>query len=120
MEHQDESLRYLHKKTPEEGAHTRKLVWRIFWILLSITSIEILLGLFYNDWSLSWDFVKTTFLLLTIAKAYLIVSYYMHLKYESSFLIKIIAIPYIILAVYLMSLVLNEGVYSTVMEKWLW
>ncbi|MBS3993390.1 MAG: cytochrome C oxidase subunit IV family protein [Bacteroidetes bacterium] len=120
MEHQDESLRYFHKKTADEGAHTRKLVWRIFWILLAVTSLEILLGLYYKEWELSWNFVKTTFLLLTVAKAYLIVAYYMHLKHENSFLIKIIAIPYIVLAVYLTLLVLNEGIYSDLMERWLW
>ncbi|MDP3353520.1 MAG: cytochrome C oxidase subunit IV family protein [Flavobacteriaceae bacterium] len=120
MEHQDESLRYYHLKTEAEGKQTRKLIWRIFWILLAVTSVEIILGLFYKDWELSWGFVKTTFLLLTVAKAYLIVSYYMHLKYEKSFLIKIIIIPYVALGLYLVALILNEGNYSIIMHNWLW
>lgn len=120
MEHQDESLRYYHKKTEEEGVHTRKLIWRVFWILLAITTLEVVLGLFYKDWEFSWTFVKTTFLLLTVAKAYLIVAFYMHLKYEKSFLIKIIAIPYVIIALYLVYLVLKEGEYSALMENWNW
>lgn len=120
MEHQDESLRYYHHKTDAEGKQTRKLIWRIFWILLAVTSIEIVLGLYYKEWELSWNFVKSTFLILTIVKAYLIVSYYMHLKYENSFLIKIIAIPYVVLGLYFVALILNEGNYSTIMDNWLW
>lgn len=119
MENQDESLRYYHLKTAEEGKHTRKLIWRIFWVLLAITTVEIILGLFYKQWGLSWGFVKTTFLLLTIAKAYLIVAYFMHLKYEKSFLIKIIIVPYIIIGGYLIALILNEGNYSVIMHQWL-
>jgi cytochrome c oxidase subunit IV len=120
MEHQDESLRYYHQKTEEEGKQTRKLIWRIFWVLLAVTSVEIILGLFYKDWELSWSFVKSTFLLLTIVKAYLIVAYYMHLKHEKSFLIKIIIIPYVIIGGYLIALILNEGNYSVIMDQWLW
>lgn len=120
MEHQDEALRYYHQKTAEEGKQTRKLIWRIFWILLGVTSVEIILGLFYKEWELSWSFVKTTFLLLTIIKAYLIVAYYMHLKHEKSFLIKIIIIPFVIIGGYLIALILNEGNYSVIMDQWLW
>lgn len=120
MEHQDESLRYYHRKTEAEGKQTRKLIWIIFWVLLAITSVEILLGLYYKDWELSWSFVKTTFLLLTVAKAYLIVAYYMHLKHEKSFLIKIIIIPYIFIGGYLIALLLNEGNFSVIMDQWLW
>ena len=120
MEHQDESLRYYHQKTEVEGKQTRKLIWQIFWILLAVTAVEITLGLFYKEWKLSWFFVKNTFLILTVAKAYLIVSYYMHLKYEKSFLIKIIIIPYVIIGGYLIALLLNEGNYSDVMHHWLW
>ncbi len=120
MEHQDESLRYFHRKTAAEGAQTRKLIWRIFWILLAVTMVEIMLGLFYKEWGLSWFFVKNTFLLLTIAKAYLIVAYYMHLKHEKSALIKIIILPYVIIGGSLIVLLLNEGNYSVWMHQWLW
>jgi len=103
----------------EEGIKIRKTIWKIFWILLAITSVEVILGIYHQDWNISFKFVKSIFIILTLAKAYLIVSEYMHLKHENSLLKKLIVIPYVFLAIYLLILILTEGGYSERMMHWM-
>ena len=88
----------------------------MFWVLLAITSIEVGLGLVWKQWGINFHYVKMTFLVMTIAKAYFIVAYYMHLKHEKSFLKNSIIAPYILLALYLIYMVITEGNYSDYME----
>lgn len=102
-----------------EGKKIRKTIWKVFWILVGVTTIEVALGIFYKDWGIDFSVVKTTFIILTLVKAYFIVAEYMHLKHENPYLKKLIIIPYMVLAVYLILLVLNEGGYSQRMTHWM-
>lgn len=118
--HSEEKYEYAVHHSEEDGKKIRKRVWLIFWVLLAITSVEVLLGIYWKDLGLSWGFIKMTFIVLTILKAFYIVSEYMHLKHEATFLKNVIIAPFVVYALYLAYHVLTEGVYSDMMEKWLY
>lgn len=117
---EDKPYEYAVHHTEEEGKKTRKRIWLIFWVLLAITTVEVVLGIFWKDLGISWSFVKMTFIILTIVKAFYIVSEYMHLKHENTWLKNTLIIPYVLFALYLVYHVFTEGVYSSVMENWLY
>ncbi len=107
----DRTAEYVQHHSEEEGKKQRKIIWVIFWVLLGVTGVEVTLGLFWKDWGLAWPFVKWTFIILTLFKAYYIVAYYMHLKHEFKNFIYAIAVPYIVLAIYLIIMILAEAIY---------
>jgi caa(3)-type oxidase subunit IV len=116
MEHSNEPYKYAAHHSEEEGKKTRKMIWNMFWVLLGITTVEVSLGLIWNKIGLSWWSIKMTFIILTIAKAYFIIAYYMHLKHERTNLKNFIIIPFVLLAFYLIYMVLTEAVYTHFME----
>ncbi|MBL4707186.1 MAG: cytochrome C oxidase subunit IV family protein [Flavobacteriales bacterium] len=107
----DRTAEYAHSHSEEDGIGLRKHIWKIFWVLLAITGAEVTLGLFWKDWSLAWAFVKWTFIILTLIKAYFIVADYMHLKHEYKNFKLMVAVPYIVLVIYLIIMVLAEAVF---------
>mgnify|MGYP000104900247 FL=1 len=107
----DRTAEYVSHHSEEEGKKMRKTIWVIFWVLLAVTTVEVSLGLVWKEMGLAWNFVKITFLVLTLVKAYYIVAYYMHLKHEYKNFIYMVALPYIVLIVYLIVMLLVEGVY---------
>ena len=113
----DRTAEYVQHHSEEDGVRQRKMIWRIFWVLLGITTVEVTLGLFYKDWNLAWTFVKWTFILLTLAKAYYIVAYYMHLKHESKSFIYAVILPYVVLAIYIIIMFLAEAIYINDVDK---
>ena len=67
----------------------QKLV--VFWILLILTTVEVLLGIYQPPFMLSnyligVTLLNMTFIILTIIKAYYIVGTFMHLGHEVSLL----------------------------------
>lgn len=121
MEDSNKPYRYASHHSEEEGKKTRKMIWKMFWVLLAITTVEVTLGMFWkNIGFISWGFVKMTFIVLTILKAYFIVAYYMHLKHEKASLRNMIIAPFVLLALYILYHVLTEGVYTEWMDKGLW
>lgn len=113
----DRTAEYVQHHSEEEGKKQRKVIWGIFWVLLGVTAVEVLLGLFWKDWGINWSLVKWTFIALTIGKAYFIVAYYMHLKHEFKNFRYAILVPYIVLIVYLLILVIDEGIYLNLIDK---
>ena len=118
MEHSDEPYKYAVHHTEEEGKKTRRMIWNMFWVLLAITSVEVTLGIFWKEWNIAWHAVKMTFIIMTIAKAYFIVAYYMHLKHERGSLQNTIIIPYVLLVLYLIYMVFTEGTFTTYMHHY--
>jgi len=115
-----EAYQYAVHHSEEAGKKIRKRIWLIFWILLAITTAEVFLGLFWQDMGLSWGLIKMIFIVLTILKAFYIVSEYMHLKHEVTFFKNIIIIPFVLFALYIAYHIITEGVYSDMIEKWLY
>lgn len=121
MSHSEDNKPYEYAvhHTEEEGKKTRKRIWLIFWVLLAITSVEVLLGIFWQDMGLPWHLIKMTFIVLTIFKAFYIVSEYMHLKHENSALKNTIIVPFVLLALYLLYHIFTEGLYSETMHHFI-
>ena len=79
-----------------EASDSTKRIWRTFWVLLIITMIELGLGLSMYAFEMpSWAhlFLKGVIVILTLAKAYYIVSIFMHLGDEIRNLIMTIVVP---------------------------
>ncbi len=115
-----EAYQYAVHHSEEAGKKIRKKIWLIFWVLLAITTVEVFLGIYWKEMGLPWGLIKMTFIGLTILKAFYIVSEYMHLKHEVTFFKNIIIIPFVLFALYLAYHVMTEGIYSDMMQKWLY
>lgn len=73
----------------EESKNQVKRIWKVFWILLLVTVIEVILGMFFSH-HMPKGLVAFFFLSLTLLKAGYIVSVFMHLGDEvKNFLITI-------------------------------
>lgn len=97
----------------EHGKSIRKVIWKVFWILLVVTVVELIVGFKAGDWKLNDLFLKVFFIGLTIVKAYYIVMSFMHLGEEEKPMKWVVLAPYLILVIYLVILTaLGEGIYS--------
>lgn len=115
---EDEPYKYAVYHSEEEGKKTRRMIWNMFWVLLAITTVEVLLGIFWKEIGVTWGFVKMTFIVMTIAKAYFIVAYYMHLKHERGSLQNTIIIPYVLFALYIVYMTFTEGIFTDYIENY--
>ena len=92
-----------------------KWIWNVFWLLLAVTAVEVALGLIkpgiLEHKFLTMKLLNWTFIILTLFKAYYIVMYFMHLKYERKNMKMTIALPALILIPYLIFIVLVEAGY---------
>ncbi len=103
----------------EVGKTTRKKLWRVFWIMLTITLAELVVGFNAESWGLLDSHRATTlglkffFIFFTIAKAAFIVLSFMHLGDEKKSLKWVILAPYCTFIIYLACMVsITEGGYS--------
>ncbi|MFT7114146.1 MAG: cytochrome c oxidase subunit 4 [Candidatus Azotimanducaceae bacterium] len=98
-----------------------KWIWRVFWLLLIITAVEVALGLMKPEVLevklLSMKLLNWTFIILTLVKAYYIVMSFMHLKDERKNLRMVIVLPVFILIPYLTFILLVEGGYIEMMMQ---
>lgn len=115
--HAPEPYKYAAHHSEEEGKKTRRMIWNMFWVLLAITTAEVTLGLIWKRAGIGWGAVKMTFIVLTVAKAYFIVAYYMHLKHERKGLKNTIIISFVLFALYLLYHIFTEGTYSEYMDR---
>ncbi len=96
-------------------------IWKVFWILLIVTAVEVALGIikpaFLLHELLGTSILNIIFILLTLFKAFYIVAEFMHLKFERTNLIWTIALPILILIPYLAFIVLTEGGYMNVLAQ---
>lgn len=94
-------------------------IWKVFWILLIVTTVEVVLGIIKPPF-LMFEFLGTSilnliFIILTLVKAFYIVAEFMHLKFERSNLIWTITLPVVILIPYLAFVLLTEGAYMNIL-----
>ena len=95
-------------------------IWKVFWILLGLTTFEVLLGMykpgFLNDTQfLGTKLLNHIFIILTLIKGGYIVLVFMHLGFERATLKWTILLPAFILVPYLLFIVLSEGAYAYLM-----
>ncbi len=95
-------------------------IWKVFWILLAITTVEVVLGMIKPDFLmgqfLGTKLINHIFIILTIVKAAYIVLHFMHLGHETKGLRWTILIPVLVLIPYLLALVLIEGQYMYIIR----
>ena len=95
-------------------------IWKVFWILLIITAVEVVLGLIKPPVLVDTIFLGTkllnhVFIILTLVKAAYIVNIFMHLGFERRGLRWTILLPAFILIPYLLFIVLSEAVHAYLM-----
>ena len=89
-------------------------IWIVFWILLVLTAIEVLLGIYkpafmLSNYIIGVTLLNMTFIILTIVKAYYIVGAFMHLSHEVRLLKLFIVAPMLVLIPYLLFILLSEA-----------
>ncbi len=99
----------------DHGKNVRKVIWKVFWILLGVTLVELLVGFKAESWALSKIFLQIFFISLTIVKAAYIVLSFMHLGDEVKALKWVVLGPFLVLIIYLILLLdLSEGNFSKI------
>jgi caa(3)-type oxidase subunit IV len=101
----------------EQGVVLRKKIWKVTALLTIITVVEVLLGAFIKQGTTIWPVVKWSFIALTLVKAAYIVLSFMHLGDERKVMRYVILIPYFIFVVYLIFILLTEGLYVDTVLK---
>lgn len=99
----------------EHKSHT-KLIWKVFGILSLITIVEVVLGIVKPPFLHLTSFLGTSplnilFIVLTLAKAYYITWFFMHMADEKKNLRRAVVWTGVFLISYLATLLLIEGSY---------
>jgi cytochrome c oxidase subunit 4 len=91
---------------------TAKKIWLVFFVLLGITLIEFFIALYlvYYKHYISTSVANPIYIVLTLAKAFYIVAYFMHLKFEKVALVYTIILP-ILFIIGLILVLTNESHY---------
>ncbi|MBK6951241.1 MAG: cytochrome C oxidase subunit IV family protein [Crocinitomicaceae bacterium] len=98
----------------EEGKLIRKKIWKVTAILSIITTVEVLVGVFFPKADVSdtmWTLIKWGYIILTVVKAAYIVLVFMHLGDERKNLRYMILVPYILFILYLVFILVTEASY---------
>ena len=80
----------------EHEGMTKKRIWNVFYVLLGITAIEFFIALYlvpHQIWGMTYHYANPIYIVLTLAKAFFIVGYFMHLKFEKIGLVFAIIVP---------------------------
>ncbi len=98
------------------GKGIRKKLWRVFWLLLAVTIIEVVVGLYQESLPFELEarklFLKFFFIGFTLLKAAYIVMVFMHLGHEKKWMKWMILIPYATFIIYLVIMMtIGEGNY---------
>lgn len=100
----------------DEGQHhegmTKRKIWRVFFYLLALTAVEffIALVLVHGGVVEKGPVVNVVYIALTLLKAYYIIAYFMHLKFETFGFIMSVGIVFLFI-IYFIALMLTEGGY---------
>ena len=83
--------------TEHAGEHegmTRRRIWNVFFVLLGITCVEFFIALYLVPHGhMTYHSANPIYIVLTLAKAFYIVGYFMHLKFERIGLVFAIIVP---------------------------
>ena len=117
MEDTNKPYQYAVHHSEEEGKKIRKNLWKVFWLLLIVTTVEVSLGIYWktpsgDNHEAVWPVIKWLFITMTLVKAFYIVAEFMHLGHERKNLILTIMLSYAVLIIYLLYMVLAEAIYQ--------
>ena len=95
----------------EHEGMTKKKILRIFGVLLAITVVEFIIALWLvPTGKIPLHYANPIYIVLTLAKAFYIVAYFMHLKFEKVGLALAIVVP-ILFIIGLILVLTNESHY---------
>lgn len=87
----------------QDAKFGKKEIWKVFWFLAVVTAIEFIIAFTMGE---DMKTIKNLiFVVLTIVKAYGIMAFFMHLKFEFSNFKATIIIPFAFIIVLLIALV---------------
>src|SRR4051812_10351433 len=114
MEHNTQSPEITYHHEPSSGTSR---IWRTFWILLFITLFELALGFtmyFFTEMP-SWLhlFIKGVIVIASLAKAFYIVSIFMHLGDEIRNMIMTIVVPLMLFVWFIGAFLWDGNSYRT-------
>ena len=120
MEHHTDSSEVTFHHEPAQGT---KRIWRTFWLLLIITVIELALGFFMylmegNLATFVILFIKGVIVILSLAKAFYIVSIFMHLGDELRNMIMTIVVPLSLFFWFIGAFLWDGNYYRTVRNRY--
>lgn len=105
-----------------EPAGTTKRIWKVFWILLIITMVELGLGLSLYALDLPeglrMHLIKGVIIVLSLAKAYYIVSVFMHLGDEIRNMIMTIVVPLTLFIWFILAFIYDGNSYRNLRNKY--
>jgi cytochrome c oxidase subunit 4 len=105
------SAQHTHEHEAEHASMTRGKIWQVFFYLLAITALEFFIALYMIPKGLiSHGIGNFAYIVLTLVKAFYIVAYFMHLKFEK-FALKTSIVVSLIFIIYFIILMLVEGSY---------
>jgi cytochrome c oxidase subunit 4 len=103
---------HTHADGEEHGEHetmTRAKIWQVFFVLLGITTVEFIIALYLVPHGiLTYHVANPVYIVLTLAKAFYIVAYFMHLKFEKVAMIYTLIVP-ILFIIGLILVLTNES-----------
>lgn len=109
-----------HNTHTEEHGHgehaglSKAKIWQVFFILLAITVVEFVIALVVLPQGMASQTAgNVAYILLTLLKAYYIVAFFMHLKYEKVGLQLSLGLSFIFI-IYFITLMLIEGGYLNI------
>jgi cytochrome c oxidase subunit 4 len=114
MEFHDNYPQYetMYQHDEAHGKQIRSKLWKVFWLLLAITLLELFVGFKATSWGLLGStFLKFFFIFFTLVKAGGIVLVFMHLIDETKFFRYAVLLPYSVFILYLIFIILVEGTY---------
>ncbi len=85
-----------------------KRIWNVFWVLLGITLIEVVIGMFFSH-ELPKVLVAFLFLGLTLVKAGYIVAVFMHLGDEVKNFIVTVMVPLVLFVWFIIAFLADGG-----------
>ena len=119
MEHNTEFAEVTHHHAPAEGTGR---IWKTFWLLLIITIIELALGftMYLVPGMPGWLnlFVKGVICILSLAKAFYIVSIFMHLGDEIRNMIMTIVVPLMLFIWFIGAFLWDGNSYRTMRNRY--
>lgn len=102
--------------THEHEGSTPKKIWKTFWILLIITVAEIIYAVTVSH-TLGKGISGLLYAILSVAKAFFIISEFMHMKYEVKNLIRTVGLPCLLLIWLITALIWDGTSWKHMMNK---
>lgn len=105
------SAEHTQEHAHEHASMTKRKIWQVFFYLLGITALEFIISLYLIPKGIvSHGVGNFAYISLTLVKAFYIVAYFMHLKFEK-FAFKASIVLSLLFIIYFIVLMLIEGNY---------